>query len=235
MQVSKQHTLPLDVWTLEVTCFGRLFHVTNDNSQQIKLKIGRCACKIGTQAAWDAAAAACQAITTMELAYSLTSSADKEDGQVVRTQIRTMRWPEDAEAALWIEQTAFINPLGPDGFIAMLNQPNSYVLVAGVPGVSGCVAGYVHITKHDSGWELHNIAVDSHFRRLGVGRSLVDHVKRYFLNRERSHLFCTVREQNLEGQLFFKSNGLRCVSIVKHHYVESPEPAYFFRHVRQFS
>jgi ribosomal protein S18 acetylase RimI-like enzyme len=228
----EQKQLPLYTWQIEITCFGETIAVNNDNAYETKLAIGQRARALNTKEAWQAASKACQVIVAMELEYALIASADKEDAQVVATNIRPMRWPQDAEAALWIEQSAFLNPMGSDGFKAILQETHSLVLVAEI--AKGCVAGYMHMTAHESGWELRSVAVDSHFRRLGVGRAMVEYAKTRKLSQRRSHLFCTVREENLQAQLFCRAVGLRCMTIIKHYYNDSDNPAYFFRYIRHF-
>jgi ribosomal protein S18 acetylase RimI-like enzyme len=227
---TKQIPSLIPAWQIAVTFLGESIDVTADNATEVKLAIGRKAREQGTQDGWLAAAKACQVIVAMELEYALCETADKEDGQVVATNIRPMRWPQDEEAALWIEQSAFVNPIGSSGFLAMLRETNSLVLVA--EAAKDVVAGYAHLTMHDCGWELKNIAVDGHFRRLGIGRSLVDYIKTNKLSRKRNNLFCSVREENLGAQLFCRANGLRCMTIVKNYYTDSASPAYFFRYVR---
>lgn len=70
----------------------------------------------------------------------------------------------------------------------------------------GDVLGYYFWAKHRGAVEIVRIAVDPQYQRMGIGKFLVDHLKKKHLKPGRS-IFCDVSEYNLAAHLFLKANN----------------------------
>ena len=88
----------------------------------------------------------------------------------------------------------------------------AFVAVAGAK-----VVGFILINNRDRSVNLMSIAVDPAYRRKGVGRQLVDKATE-LLDRRRKSLVTHVRENNLQGQLFFRQVGFRVTRIMREVY-----------------
>lgn len=190
------------------------------DSQMSPIQMGREADDPKPRVTWfKAIQAAKQATHTQEV---------NEELQLPDINIRLVRWPNDCDALLWIDARVFTNPLGRHGFEAILREPTGMMFVA---EIHGRMAGYAQCHMTSWGWHIANIAVDSQFARQGVGRALVDHVKRK-LNCKRYRLSAIVCESNLPAQLFLRANAMRCDSILRGYYADSNEQAYLFRYAK---
>lgn len=123
-----------------------------------------------------------------------------------------LRWmaTRDEARVVEIEQLCFPCPWTFDNFFFFLNKPGVEGVVA---EIRGDVAAYcVYNRRKRTRPEIMNLAVAPHIRRRGLGRLLVRHVQNCPGCRSISAL---VSEQNVEGQLFFRSLRFRANEIVR--------------------
>ena len=76
---------------------------------------------------------------------------------------------------------------------------------------------------------LLNLAVARKYRRRSFGAQLVDRLVKKLLTTSRSKISFTVRERNLDAQLFFRSQGFRAISILYNFYETINEDAYLMQ------
>ena len=83
-----------------------------------------------------------------------------------------------------------------------MSDPHSAIFLAFVDGV---VAGFVRVSERDSCFWVEEIYVDPAYRRLGVGKSLMDRAEHYILERGERYVYAMLSPQN-KGALFFLRN-----------------------------
>jgi len=87
------------------------------------------------------------------------------------------------------------------------------------------IVGYAIWAAAGTKITIQNLAVDPAYRRIGVGRELVERVKEKVISvKSRTRIDLLVSEQNLAAQLFFKHCGFRAVATLRDHY--KPGDAY---------
>ena len=100
----------------------------------------------------------------------------------------------------------------------------------------GCVAEIGHrivgfacyrVIAPDS--ELLNLAVDSSFHRIGIGRKILEHVRLASANLRASVMYLEVRESNLPAIRLYAKAGFEEIGRRKAYYTEPVEDAITFR------
>lgn len=94
----------------------------------------------------------------------------------------------------------------------------------------GQLAGYV--VAHGLGPAallVDNLAVAAEFRRLGIGRLLVEEAAARLLKQPPRRLRTVVRESNLDAQLFLRATGWRAVGVARRPWDETAEDGIKFR------
>lgn len=136
-----------------------------------------------------------------------------------------VRWiiRDDLPQVLAIEESSFEFPWSEEEFIRVLRQRNC---IGRVLYVGRRIDGYIIYELHKSRLHVLNFAVHPNCRRHGIGKSLIqDLVGRLFVER-RSRILLEVRESNLDGQLFFRKQGFKAVSVLRDFYDYTDEAAY---------
>lgn len=129
------------------------------------------------------------------------------------------------KAVLAIERASFEWPWEKREFVACLGSRN---VIGFVATVDTRVAGFMIYALWKHRIELLNLAVAPGDRRRGIGRAMVEQLKRKLSICRRRFLFATVDERNLEAQLFFRRMGFRAVEVLRGHWVNH-EDAYRMR------
>lgn len=60
-----------------------------------------------------------------------------------------------------------------------------------------------------------NLAVNPKCRRRGVGRAMIDAIKKRLSAGKHNRIIAEIAESNLEAQLFFRAQGFRCIGVVR--------------------
>jgi len=125
----------------------------------------------------------------------------------------------DLHEVVEIEESSGLNRWGHDAYKRELfTNPNSIMLVARNLFSASSVVGFF------AGWivedELHvnNVATHRHFRRLGVGRSLMEYAIDEARRRGARHVLLEVRASNEVAQLLYKELGFRFVGRRRDYY-----------------
>lgn len=152
-----------------------------------------------------------------------------------RPKLKTdVRWliRDEVAAALAIEQaTCPIQPWDETELLMNLRCRNVIGMVAEYLPCYPCrtprhIVGYevYQLCKHHL--ELLKCAVHPDSQRQGVGRQLVETLKRKVVHFRRRSLAVNVWESDLAAQLFFKAMGLQAVSVVRRPESMRDEDAY---------
>jgi len=141
------------------------------------------------------------------------------------------RWMirSDLPRVMHLENCAFANPWREDEMLKFLASRNGIGMVAELAGV---VRAYWLYELRNISYEIHNIAVEHTFRRMGLGRAIIERTKGKLSESNRKALVTYVADFNLPAQLFFKACGFRATAISRQHWEESDADAYrfFYRH-----
>jgi ribosomal-protein-alanine N-acetyltransferase len=142
-----------------------------------------------------------------------------------------VRWlmRQDMLDVLRIEFQSFEFPWCDDDFLRCLRQRNCIGMVAEAEEYRGfLVVGFMLYELNKGELELLNIAVDPQFRRRKVGQQMMARLVDKLGQQQRTKISATVRETNVDAQLFFRSQGFRVVDQIPGHYEETDEDGYQF-------
>lgn len=147
----------------------------------------------------------------------------------MKTKTAMIRWliRLDMPEVLDIERSSFDSPWTEQDFCNCLKQRGCTGMVA---ELGKDIAGYMVYelaSKHHL--RVINFAVDPYFRRMGVATTMVERLKQKLDFARRRFIELDLRESNLDAQLFFRSQGFRCVAIHRGLYEDTGEDAYEFR------
>lgn len=140
-----------------------------------------------------------------------------------------IRWMirRDMPEVLDIENASFEFPWGEDDFIRVLRQRNA---IGRVAEHDDRIVGVNVYELHKTRLHILNFAVAESHRRRGVGRQMIDDLKRKLSLERRTRLMLQVRDSNLSGQQFFRSRGFRAISILRDYYEDTDEDAYVMQY-----
>lgn len=141
-----------------------------------------------------------------------------------------IRWMirRDMPRVLAIENASFEFPWNENQFVRCMRQRNSIGMVA--EERDGLVIGFFLIELHKGRVHLLNMAVLPECRRHGIGTAMVEKLKGKLSYSGRSRIMLEVRETNMAGQMFFKANGFKAISILKEFFDDANEDAYLMQY-----
>lgn len=139
-----------------------------------------------------------------------------------------IRWliRRDMPEVLQIEQASFSTAWTDEDFLSCLRQRNCIGMVA---EHNHQIVGFMIYELHKSKLHILNFAVLQDFRRMGVGRQMILRLIDKLSQQRRNEILLDLRESNLDGQLFFRTQGFRAVRIVRSHYDDTEEDAYIMQ------
>lgn len=89
------------------------------------------------------------------------------------------------------------------------------------------IIAYAVMEVTESAISIARVAVDSPFRRMGVGTQMMNYITGMLIPGASQKIVIDISENNLGGQIFLRSMGFLAVRIV-HDYLNSGEDAYIF-------
>ena len=132
----------------------------------------------------------------------------------------------DLPEVLSIENSSFPNPWRESTFRGeILNQSISFPLVI-VHSLQRKVIGYVIFWKVFDDVQINNIAVHAEFRRLGIGRVVLEYVIDQVRRDGAKFITLEVRPSNTAALTLYKKLGFKPLSIRKGYYANPNEDAY---------
>lgn len=132
--------------------------------------------------------------------------------------------PQDFDEVLWIENVSFDDPWKKADFQRCIKM-GCWLMVA---TQNGKVVGYVVIQFLKDRIELVNLAVEPTHRRSGIGRRLVEWAQRQVQVFSKSSISLTVRETNLNAQLFFRALCIPAVRVIRNPFQDLEEDGFYF-------
>ena len=140
-----------------------------------------------------------------------------------------IRWliRRDLPEILHIEKSSFDHSWDESDFLTCLRQRHCIGMVA---EIDDKIVGFMIYELHQSSLKIINFAVVPEFRRRSVGIQMVTKLVDKLSQQRRSEIELTVRETNLDAQLFFRSQGFEAASVLRGYYTDSDEDAYLMRY-----
>ncbi|MCC6419090.1 MAG: ribosomal protein S18-alanine N-acetyltransferase [Gemmataceae bacterium] len=153
-------------------------------------------------------------------------SVNKAEKEQVRVHIRWMI-RRDMPEVLNTEQQSFEYAWTEEDFLRCLRQRNCIGMVA---EQGEKVVGFMIYELHKSKLHILNFAVNSTWRRSGVGAQMVAKLISKLSSHRRTRITLEVRETNLPAQLFFSKQGFRAVRVLRGYYEDSGEDAFVMQY-----
>ncbi len=145
----------------------------------------------------------------------------------VRVHIRWMI-RRDMPEVLAIEHSSFDSPWCEEEFLRVLRQRNCIGMVA---EYGERVVGFMIYELHKNKLHVLDFATHPEFRHQGVGRQMIAKLVGKLSSHRRTRIILHVRESNLVGQLFYKSQGFRATEVVREFYSDTSEDGYLMQFV----
>ena len=131
------------------------------------------------------------------------------------------------EAICAIEKQCFERPWLKETFLTHLRKRDCGILTALQDGQA---VGYLVFERGQDFVEIKKLAVNYLYRRCSVGRALVKSLTQR-MEGTTSKLTLTVRERNLDAQLFFQRLGYQAVAILRDNSVKQLDDSYIMEYV----
>ena len=128
----------------------------------------------------------------------------------------------DIPRIMSIEELSFSSPWSEDSFRSFMGDVLSFSLVLQCENE---IAGYAMGWIVEEYAELANIAVDSKFRRMGLGKELVEKVVGICREKSVEGIFLEVRESNLDAIALYSKYGFEEIGYRKEYYRNPREDA----------
>lgn len=140
-----------------------------------------------------------------------------------------IRWMicRDMPEVMQIENSSFEFTWSEDYFIKVLRRRNRIGMVA---EYENQVVGFMIYDLNCKRIHVLNFAVLPEFRRLGVGKQMVERLISKLSAHRWNRILLEVRETNLPAQLFFRNCGFRAIKTIHDYYRGTPEDAYVMRY-----
>jgi len=140
-----------------------------------------------------------------------------------------IRWliRRDMDEVLAIERGGFEFPWTEEEFLSCLRQRNCIGTVA---ELDHKIVGFMIYELHQSMLRILNFAVSPEQRRAGIGRQMVQRLIDKLSQQRRREIVLEVRETNLAAQMFFGDCNFRALSVLRNHYDDTLEDAYYMRY-----
>lgn len=137
-----------------------------------------------------------------------------------------IRWliRRDMPEVLEIENACFEFIWTEENFLCCLRQRNCIGMVA---EQNGGVVGFMIYELDKTSLRIINFAVHPVYWRQGIGTAMMNRMKQK-IQRRRNEIHLEVRERNTAAQIFFRSQGLVVIDILKDWYDDTDEDAYQF-------
>lgn len=151
-------------------------------------------------------------------------------GRNLKEQVRVhIRWMirRDMPEVLQTERQSFEHAWSEEDFLRCLRQRNCIGMVA---ELDESVVGFMIYELHKTKLHILNFAVAPSFRRLGIGRQMIQKLVAKLSSHRRTRVTLAVRETNLPAQLFFRSMAFRAVKVLRGYYEDSGEDAFLMQY-----
>jgi [ribosomal protein S18]-alanine N-acetyltransferase len=162
--------------------------------------------------------------TGFDVNYLLKSQPEQRRDAAAADSSRVVEMNySDLDEVLRIERESFSDPWDRDAFRSDIESPHVIALV--IRRDSQC-AGYVSCIALDDYGYIANIAVDKRYWASGIGRSLLDELKRRLLAKGTDQMVLDVRASNERAIRFYEKYGFGVITRRKKFYTSPPEDSF---------
>jgi ribosomal-protein-alanine N-acetyltransferase len=153
------------------------------------------------------------------------------DVSAQKTEVQ-IRWmiTRDMPDVLAIEKESFDFAWSEDDFLACLRQRNCIGMVAVTGAGQKERVGFMIYELYKAKLHVLNFAVAARSRRSGVGTQMVAKLILKLSQQRRRQITLEVRETNIQAQLFFRRQSFRALCVLRDHYLDTCEDAYFMQY-----
>lgn len=153
----------------------------------------------------------------------MTSTASVSTTRVhIRWMIR-----RDLPEVLDIEQQSSEFPWCEETFLRCLRQRNCIGMVS---ECDGQILGFMIYELHKTRLHVLNLAVRPDVRRRRIAAQMIEKLKSKLSNQRRARITLEVRESALGAHLFLQSQGFRAIRVLREHFADSSEDAYWMHY-----
>lgn len=137
-----------------------------------------------------------------------------------------IRWMirRDMPEVLVIEQSGF-HSWGEEEFLRVLRERNCIGMVA---EHGERIVGFMIYELNKNHLRVFKLATHPLFRRRGVGHQMAAKLIGKLSSHRRTSLEITIRESNLDAQLFLKAQGFKATEVIREEYLDTGEDGYAF-------
>lgn len=128
----------------------------------------------------------------------------------------------DLEDVMEIERASFSSPWSREMYVSELSNRSSRAVVFFSDDV---MAGYFCMWVVLDEAHIMNIAVRPGFRRLGVGKAIMDHIERIALKERLRRILLEVARNNKAGRALYKKCGFSSIGFRKKYYSDVNDDA----------
>ena len=159
----------------------------------------------------------------LDVNYLLKSQPEqRRDAATSEGQIVEMTYA-DLDDVLAIEREAFSDAWDRDSFRSDIDSP--HVMALAIHKLGHC-AGYLCCIALDDYGYIANIAVDRQYRSQGLGRVLLDDLRRRLLTKGIDQIVLDVRTANKKAIRFYEKYGFAVITRRKGFYVNPPDDSF---------
>ena len=151
-------------------------------------------------------------------------------GRAVSEELKVqIRWMirRDYPEVLEIERSSCEVPWTEEELLCCVRQRNC---IGRVAEHDHEIVGFMIYELHKSRCRILKFAVAPGMRQRHVGSQMVSRLVDKLSQQRRKEIVLEVRETNLAAQLFFAKQGFRAVNVLRSHYDDTAEDAYYMRY-----
>jgi GNAT superfamily N-acetyltransferase len=111
-----------------------------------------------------------------------------------------------------LDQASSVNPLSASDYKRELSK--EFMHAYGIVGPDRELVAFAIVRKGGVAATLTDVVVHKGYRRIGVGRMLIDCIRRKCLNETRKFVEAVVSDVNLDAHLFLKKCGFRAIEVL---------------------
>ena len=150
--------------------------------------------------------------------------------EIGAVNIRPMR-PDDMAKVMAIENASFTDPWPESSFSGDFDKEFAYQFVAETR--DKIIAGYTQFWIVIDEGHILNIAVSRAFRRLGIGRKIMNFALQVMSEKGVKYALLEVRKNNMPALNLYKSMGFRKIAVRKKYYSDGADAIIMLKYLEE--
>lgn len=138
---------------------------------------------------------------------------------------------KDISKIIEIENMSQFDPWSSKQLTNELNKRNTIGITATSMDKNGNeeILGYIVYQLNKNFFQIERIAVHNNYRKKGIGKKLIQKLISKLTEDRRNFIDIIVRENNLYGQLFLRSQSFKALKILRNQFEDTGEDGYLMR------